>query len=160
MVDAEIKNVYGDGFVYFPFAEIVWKGIIVGGGYEGGYSRNGTIGLFKEAPTLKVSGYEVFIGYQFKIKIIALYLKIGYASCAYKQTIQSSYLAEFKVDHKKTMALTAAGLRIFPLKNLFLAGELKYVPLKVKPYEEEVDLFRILLNSVRVPLFDPRLCPH
>lgn len=139
VADRQIKEVYGNGLVYFPFAEIIYKGFILGGGFEGGYSKDGTIGLFKEPTSLKMSGYEVYIGYQFKSKV-APYLKVGYGSYAYKQTIQSAYLAEFKVDHKKGAPLVAFGLKIYPVRNIFLAGEVKYVPLQVNPLEEKVDL--------------------
>ena len=32
------------------------------------------------------------------------------------------------------------GLKFYPLENLFVAAEVRYIPLKVKPYEYEVDL--------------------
>src|SRR4030066_400049 len=39
VIDSDIKNVYGSGMVYFPFLAVTWKGIILGAGYEGGYSK-------------------------------------------------------------------------------------------------------------------------
>jgi len=32
------------------------------------------------------------------------------------------------------------GLKIYPVKYLFISGEFKYIPLEVKPFEEVVDL--------------------
>ena len=139
--DSDIKNIYGNGMVYFPYlAIIVGKGIIIGGGYEGGYSKDGKIGLYNESTSLKVTGVEFFIGYQLKIKIVSPYIKIGYGAFSYKQTIDSPYVGEYKVDHKKTTMIIGGGLKFYPIKNLFLAVEIKFVPLKVKPYEYEVDL--------------------
>lgn len=145
VADDDIKRVYGQGSVYFPFIEVVWKGIIFGGGYEGGYNRQGRIGLFNELATLKIDGWELFLGYQLKLKsVIAPFFKLGLASCAYKQTIENpsleAFWKEFRVDHKKTTLTGAIGLRLFPLKIIFLTGEVKYIPMKVKPYSEEVDL--------------------
>ncbi len=140
VADSEIKNVYGNGLVYFPYAALKWKGIILGGGYEGGYAKTAEIGIYKESSRLKVEGFEVFIGYEFKIRMLAPYFRVGYGSYTFKQTIDSPFLGNFKVDGKKATATGAAGIRIYPFKNLFLAGEVRYVPLKVKPYEDEVDL--------------------
>lgn len=140
VADSDIKNIYGEGLVYFPYAAIMWKGILIGGGYEGGYSKSGAIGLFEEASSLKISGFEFFIGYVIKIKIIAPYIKVGYGSYSYQQKIESPYVESFKVDHKKSAVTFGGGIRIYPLKNLFLMGEGKYVPLKVRPFDVEVDL--------------------
>lgn len=139
--DSDIKNIYGNGTVYFPYLAInVWKGIIIGGGYEGGYSRDGKIGLYNESTSLRVLGVEFFVGYQLRIKIVSPYIRIGYGSFSYKQTIDSPYVGDYKVDHKKSTVIISGGLKFYLIKNLFLAGEVKFVPLKVKPFEEEVDL--------------------
>lgn len=140
VADAEIKKVYGQGGVFFLFAELELKGFFFGGGYEGGYSRRGVIGLFHEPATLEIAGCEMYAGFQLRLKNIAPYLRGGLGSYAYKQTIQSAYLTAFKVDHKKQAPVAAAGLRVFPGRHFFIAGEIKYVPLKVKPFDEEVDL--------------------
>jgi opacity protein-like surface antigen len=140
VVDSDIKNVYGNGSVYFPFLAVTWKGLMLGAGYEGGYSKSGKIGLYQDSTTLKVDGFEVFVGYAFRIKFLAPYLRVGYGSYSYKQTIDSPYLSDFKVDGTKSTVTGSAGIKFFPIKNLFLAIEARYVPLKVKPLDEEVDL--------------------
>lgn len=140
VADSNIKDVYGNGTVYFPFLAVTWKGIILGSGYEGGYSKSGKIGLYQDPTTLKVNGFEVFIGYAFRIKFLAPYFRVGYASYSYKQTIDNPYLSDFKVDGTKSTVAGSVGIKFFPIKNLFLAIEARYVPLKVKPLEEEVDL--------------------
>lgn len=139
--DSEIKNTYGNGTFFFPYLALnLWKGLFVGAGYEGGYSKEAKIGLYEESSTLKVIGIEFFIGYELKIKVISPFIKVGYGSFSYKQTIQSPYVKDYKVDDKKTTLTIDGGVKFYPVKNLFLAAEVKYVPLKVKPYEEEVDL--------------------
>lgn len=140
VADAEIKKVYGPGLIHFSFAELDLNGIIMGAGYEGGYSKKGMIGLFNEPTTLTMHGYEIYVGYQIKLRSFVPYCKAGFGSYSYKQTIESAYLTAFKVDHKQRAPLVAAGLKVFPGKHIFLAAEIKYVPLKVKPFEEEVDL--------------------
>lgn len=140
VVDSDIKDVYGSGTVYFPFLAVTWKGIILGAGYEGGYSKSGKIGLYQDPTTLKVNGFEVFVGYALTIKILAPYFRVGYGSYSYKQTIDSPYLGDFKVDGTKSTFSGSAGIKFYPIKRLFLAIEARFVPLKVKPLEKEVDL--------------------
>jgi len=139
--DPEIKSVYGSGRVFFPYLALnVFEGFFIGAGYEGGFSKEATIGLYNEPTTLKVSGLEFFIGYEHKIKIISPYLKIGYGSYTYKQTIESVPLMAFPVDGMKSAVSIGGGIKFFPFKYIFLAAEVKYIPLKVKPYDQEVDL--------------------
>lgn len=135
--DDAIKDVYGSGGVFFPYAVVnAWKGLGFGLGYEGGYSRDGKIGLYQEDTSLKVGGMEAFAAYRFDIGKLAPYVKLGVGSYAYKQVVSGAT----KVDDKKSALSLAAGLRYYVTKGLFLAAEAKYAPLKVKPLEEEVDL--------------------
>jgi opacity protein-like surface antigen len=139
--DPDIKNIYGNGTVYFPYLSInIWNGFTIGGGYEGGYSKEAEIGLYNESSILNVTGMEFFIGYQLKIKNISPYIKIGYGTFSYKQTVENPYVEDYKVDHKKTTMTIGGGLKFYPIKHLFIGGEIKFVPLKVNPYVEEVDL--------------------
>ncbi|UCF57930.1 MAG: hypothetical protein JSW15_05635 [Deltaproteobacteria bacterium] len=141
VADSQIRDVYGNGTVYFPYLRAsLWKGLSVGAGYEGGYSRDGKIGLYQEETTLKVSGWEVFVSYDFRVERLTPYVLLGYGSYSYEQTINSEYLAGYKVDSRKSSVVAAAGVRLHAIGGLFLGVEAKYVPLKVKPYEEEVDL--------------------
>jgi opacity protein-like surface antigen len=113
---------------------------MLGAGYEGGYSKAGKIGIYQEPSTLKVNGFEVYIGYALKIGSFSPYIKIGCGSYSYKQTIDSPYLSDFRVDGNKSTFSGSGGIKFYPIKNIFLAIEVRYVPLKVKPLEEEVDL--------------------
>jgi len=55
-------------------------------------------------------------------------------------SLTGNNVGDYKVDHKKSTVIIGGGLKFYLIKNLFLAGEVKFVPLKVKPFEEEVDL--------------------
>lgn len=139
--DRDIVNTYGKGMVFSPYLTIsVVNGIFLGIGYEGGYSRTASLGLYQEKGTLKMEGYEVFIGYQLKAKYLSPYIKLGCNYYTYRQTIESPFLEIFKVDDHKTTVSLGGGLKAHLLKFLYLALEARYVPLKVKPYDIEVDL--------------------
>ena len=138
-----IKDVYGTGMIIYPYAAIhPWKGLFVGLGYEGGAARSGKIGLYEEPTTLKVTGFEVFAGYEIAVGMVTPYIKAGYASYSYKQVIDSPYLSVLKLkteSSKGTVAL-GGGLKVFMSGTFFLAGEFRFVPLMVKPLGTEVDL--------------------
>jgi Outer membrane protein beta-barrel domain len=138
---ADIKAVYGSGLVYYPYLAVhAWKGLFVGAGYEGGYSRKGTIGIYEEPTTLRVGGFEVFVGYEIEAGTVSPYVKAGYARYSYKQTIDSPFIGDQAADANKWTPMFGGGLKI-PLSGaLFMAGEIRFVPLKVKPFEDEVDL--------------------
>ena len=140
--DSDIKEVYGHGFCFFPYLAVnPWKGVVAGLGYELGYSKSGQIGLFEEDTTLEVSGFEFFAGYQMPLGIITPYALAGLGLFSYKQTVDSP--AAQDVDASKTTFFFAVGAKVHPLsalKSLFLNVEFKYVPLSVKPYDENVDL--------------------
>ena len=139
--DETVNRIYGSGTVYSPFLAVgLWRGFRVGASYEGGYSRTGVIGLYDEATTLKVSGVEVFAGYWLKLDLVALYLRGGWGNYSYFQTVQSPMARNYPVDARGQAVVAAAGVNVYLLERLYLCGEIKYVPLKVKPYENEVDL--------------------
>lgn len=135
--DDAIRDVYGSGGVYFPYAAVnVWKGLSFGLGYEGGYSRDGKIGLYQEDTTLKAGGVELLALYRRDFGKLSPYAKLGIGSYSYEQSVSGST----KVDDSKVAPSLAAGLRFYATRGLFLAAEIKYVPLKVNPLGEEVDL--------------------
>jgi opacity protein-like surface antigen len=135
--DSQIKEVYGNGSVFFPCASVTfWKGLFAGVGYESGYNRDGKIGLYQEETNLKVTGLEFFAGYRFDLGKVSPYVKLGLGNYSYKQSVSG----QAKVDEKKSALTLAGGARFYPIKGLFLAAEVKYVPLKVKPMDIEVDL--------------------
>jgi hypothetical protein len=137
--DSNIKDVYKNGLCYFPYASVnLYKGFTIGAGYEFGYSRDGTIGIYNEATTLKVTGIEAFVGYQYSLSIVTPYVFVGFGSFSYTQTVVSP--SAQVVDATKSTFFVAGGIKVYPIKNLYISAEVKYVPLKVTPLEDEVDL--------------------
>lgn len=138
---AGIKAVYGNGMVYYPYLAVhAWKGLFLGAGYEGGYSRKGKIGIYEESTTLRVGGFEAFVGYAIEVGTISPYIKIGYARYSYKQTIDSPFIGDRAVDANTWTPTFGGGLKISMSGALGMAGEIRFVPLKVKPFDDEVDL--------------------
>jgi Outer membrane protein beta-barrel domain len=138
---ADIKAVYGNGTIFYPYLDIhPWKGLFVGAGYEGGYYRKGTIGIYEEPTTLRVAGVEAYAGYRIKAGNVSPYIKIGYARYSYKQTIDSPHIGDQAADGNKWGPTFGGGLKITLSGAIFLGGEIRFVPLNVKPFEDEVDL--------------------
>jgi len=72
------------------------------------------------------------------ITAIKVYRKLkGAADSSY--TLLASLAGTASGYDDKALTL-AAGTRFYATRGLFLAAEIKYVPLKVKPLTEEVDL--------------------
>jgi len=145
--NSELKDVYGQGTNFFPNITLVWKGLMIGGGYEAGFKKDGLIGIYQEPAELTVKGGEIFAGYQLRLKNIAPYIKVGVGFYSYKQVVESEYVSDYPVDGSKTGLIVAGGLKYFPLKKLFISAEVKYGGLKVKPYDTEVDLGGLRLNG-------------
>lgn len=139
--DERLREAYGPGTVYFPYAALsFWKGAAVGAGLETGYSKEANLGLYKEASSLKIQGFEIFALYQVKFDALHPYLKAGYGFYSYSQTLDSPIAPLFKVDARQGAPILAGGFNLHMTEGLYLSGEVKYVPLKVKPFDEEVDL--------------------
>ena len=139
--DPKVKAAYKQGGVYSPFLEVqAWKGLTLGIGYEGGYGGTALLGPYNSRGELSVTGMEFLAGYEFRISRFAFFAKAGYGLYFYKQIIEDPYLEDFPVDHSKSTIVLKGGLKLYPWKFLFLAFEVKSVPLKVRPYDVEVDL--------------------
>ncbi len=139
--DAKIKSVYGEQSVFLPTLEVqVWKGLMAGGGYEFGYDREGKIGLDQSASSFRMGGLDLFLGYEQRLNKFGLFGKIGLGLYSYKQTIADLDVSSYAVDHSKTTITFMGGMKFYPTRVFFLAAEVRYVPLKVKPFETEVDL--------------------
>ena len=137
--DPNIKEVYKNGVCYFPYAAAnLYKGFTIGAGYEFGYSRDGKIGIYEEATTLKVTGIEAFVGYEYSLPMVTPYVFVGFGSFSYTQTVVSPSAQNF--DKTQSTFFVAGGVKVYPMKNLYISAEVKYVPLKVKPIEDEVEV--------------------
>jgi len=136
-----IRDVYGNGFVAAPFlAARVLGGLSLAVGYEFGYARSGTIGLYQESTDLSVHGWEAFLRWDVTGRRWTPYLKAGIAGFRYEQTIASAVPLSSRARGRKTTLLFGAGARIRLGERLFGLLEAHYIPLKVKPFEVEVDL--------------------
>jgi hypothetical protein len=139
--DAKIRSVYGEQSIYLPYLEVqVWKGLMAGAGYELGYDREGKIGLDQLPTSLRMGGWDLFLGYEHRLNKFAVFAKAGLGFYFYKQTITGLDVSGYAVDQSKTTITFTGGMKFYPTRVFFLAAEVRYVPLKVKPFETEVDL--------------------
>jgi hypothetical protein len=145
--NADLKSVYGNGFIFFPSITLIWRGIIFGGGYETGFKKNGLIGIYQEPAQLTVNEPEIYAGYQLTLNKFAPYLKLGWGFYSYKQVVNSPYVSNYPVNGKKSGLIFAAGFKFYPIKRMFISAEIKYGALKVKPYDQVVDIGGMRLNG-------------
>lgn len=153
--DPGLKDIYGNGLIinpyvsYFPLSNY---GLELA--YEGGYKKDAPIGLFQEDSTLSVSGFQLCGVLRYPIWNSISYLKCGIGYFSYRQDIQSEF-TRLKVDHHKWTTILGGGIRLDMYKGLFFAAEVKYIPLKVQPFDIPVDLggWRLLVGiGLRVSL--------
>jgi hypothetical protein len=145
--DAKIKAAYKEGSVFLPYIELgFWKGLMVGAAYETAEASYGNLGIHQVPATFQLSGLDFYLGYEFEIGKLALFVKAGYGVYYYKQTVDYAYVQDYKVDYRQGAIIGTAGLKFYPGKSLFFSAAVKYVSLKVKPYDSEVNLsgFRYL----------------
>jgi translation elongation factor EF-1beta len=139
--DDKIRTKYGEQCVFEPCLALrIDKRWSFGAEYEFGYDRKGKLGLELSPSTFRMSGADVFIGFELGSEIAALFAKVGLGVFAYKQTVENDFAKAYKVDQTKVTVPLAFGLKAYPAKFFFLGAEIRYVPLKVKPYDYEVDL--------------------
>jgi hypothetical protein len=137
----QIRDVYGNGFVAAPALGVrVWDGLSLTAGGELGYDRSGRIGLYDEKTRLTVSGWEAFALWEIAGRRWVPYLKAGMARLSYKQTIEAAPPLSLQARGRRTVTLLGAGLRAKLAAPLFGFVEIQYLPLKVKPFDSEVDL--------------------
>lgn len=149
--DVALSEIYGDGYVYQPYIRYSLSyslGLELS--YEGGYKKKAPVGLFEEDSTLSVSGLQLagIVGVPLmRLRKISTYFKAGIGYYFYRQDIDSEFVRQ-KVDHKKWTTFIGAGMNINLLRGFFLSAEVKSVPLKVRPFDINVDLggIRILFG--------------
>lgn len=139
--DPKIRAVYGETETVLPYLELVIvRGLTVGAGYEFGYDRTGRIGPYDYPTSLRMAGWNAFLGYEIRLESLALFARAGLGIYEYTQTIDNPYVTDMPVNARKTGGVFAAGLKYYPLDVFFIGFEARYVFLKVKPYDSEVDL--------------------
>lgn len=139
--DDFMQDVYGHGYIFTPYIRYHYSNIMaIEFAYEGGYKRDGRIGLFQEDSTLSITGWELSGMLYYRIRSFVPYIKFGVGYYTYRQDIASEFV-RYQVDHNEITYLMGGGLSFYLLSNnLFLNAEFKHVPLKVKPFDIEVDL--------------------
>lgn len=138
--DSYLRQVYGHGFIIIPYVQVGFSQYFSAElAYEKGNKKNAPIGLYGEPSTLKVSGWEISGQLHYSFKIISPYIKLGSGYYFYRQDIDSPYVRH-KVNHHHLSFQAAGGFQLFFQRNFFWQTEIKYVFLRVKPFEIKVDL--------------------
>lgn len=138
--DGVIQSTYGNSTVYVPYFRLTpLRNIGIEVAYEGGYKKSGTVGIYEENSTLAVTGWEFSGILYLPIRPLMGYVKFGMAYYSYKQDIESDFIRD-PVDHKKWTNVFGAGAILTLTQGLYLSVEVKTVPLRVIPFDREVDL--------------------
>jgi hypothetical protein len=141
--DPTLGTIYGDGYVYEPYVRYSFTGSYgLELSYEGGYKKSAPIGLFQEDSTLSVNGFQLtgIVRIPFlRIRNVSTYFKVGIAYYFYKQDIDSEFVRQ-QVDHSKWTTVLGAGLSLHLFRGIFLTAEVKTIPLRVKPFDINVNL--------------------
>jgi hypothetical protein len=141
------KSVYGAGFIINPSLSVeISPYFSIQAAWEGGYQRSADIGLYQESSNLILNAWELSGIFHYPgWKPLVPYVKAGLISCGYRQDIDSAFIRR-AVNHRSLSYSAAAGLKYYAGSNVFFLAELKYVPLKVRPFDVEVDLtgYRVL----------------
>lgn len=138
--DGVIQVTYGSGFVFVPYLRLTpLRNIGIEVAYEGGYKQNGIVGIYEENSTLSVTGWEFSGILYLPIRPVTGYIKLGMAYYSYKQDIESDFIRD-PVDDKKWTNVFGVGAILTLARGLYLSAEVKTVPLRVIPFDREVDL--------------------
>jgi len=138
--DDYLNQVYGSGFIFVPYLEIPFSRFFSAEvSFEGGYRKEAPIGLYQEPSVLKISGLEFSVHFHRSFKLFTPFLKIGSGGYFYRQDIDSPYV-RYRVNHRDMSLHGAGGLQFNFHSRFFFRIETKYVYLKVKPFDQTVDL--------------------
>ena len=149
--DHALGEIYGDGYVFEPYLRYAFaRSLILELSYEGGYKKRAPIGIFQEDSTLSVTGIQLSAIVPLpilRLRNVSTYFKLGVAYYFYKQDIDSEFVRQ-QVDHRKWTTVIGGGMSINLFRGLFLTAEVKSIPLRVKPFDINVDLggIRILFG--------------
>jgi len=147
--DDRIRSVFGEtSVVGFSLQAHLGKHLFAGFGVEHAVRMNGVIGAYLNPAEFQLRGLDLFGGLEYGTKVVAFSVKAGLGIYAYRLTVQNNpFTAAYPVDRIDPGGMAAASLKIFPVSMIFLVGEAKYVYLRVKPYEDRVDLSGLRLSA-------------
>lgn len=138
--DANIKEIYGNGYVFLPSVRVsVLPNFSIQAAYEGGYKKSGLVGLYQDESTLRISGLEISTILWYRFSSYKPYVQLGGGYYFYRQDVDNDFV-RFQVDHKKVGFILGGGVDIDLYKGLFLSLGIKYVQLEVQPFDVPVDL--------------------
>lgn len=139
--DAKIRETYGGGEAYSAGVEVgLGRGWTAGFSLENGPTLSGKLGLSESNAQFSLWGLDFTAGYELRLRKLGFFIRAGYGLYHYRQTVDYEYVQDYKVDAWASTFVAAAGLKYYPWNFLFLSAGAKYVPLKVKPYDQTVDL--------------------
>lgn len=118
-------------------------GLAIGGGYEFGLSQSGQLGMFNDESTFEMYAINGYLAYYFQMKGVAPYLKVGGGQYNYTQTITSGSPPSSEITGNKVTFFGGVGLKFMAGNSGAICLEALYVPLKVNPAGQEVDLTTI-----------------
>lgn len=145
--DPYLNRVYGPGFIFVPYVQINLSRLVATEiSYEGGYQKKAPIGIYQEPSLLKISGLEFSGCFLWPFSQLALYARAGAGYYFYRQDIDSPYV-RYHVDHHDFAGHLGLGIELNLITKFLIRSEAKYVYLKVKPFDQRVDLggWRFLL---------------
>jgi hypothetical protein len=147
LTDSVVKSAYGSGFFVRPALSLGFSPYFsLNAGYENGYRQSTEIGLYKETSTLYLNAWEFSCALRcpFWDRFVP-FVEAGLGSYEYRQDIDSGFIRR-QVNHQKISSFAAAGVTFFLGNSIFLSAGFKVVPLKVRPFDVEVDLtgYRVL----------------
>ncbi len=141
LTESPVKSFYGGGFIFNPsISAEISPYFSIKAGWEGGYEQSADIGLYQESSNLIINAWELSCVFHYPgWKTLVPFIEAGLVSCGYRQEIDSAFIRR-TVDNRTASYFAAAGVTYFAGSNIFFLAEFKYVPLKVRPFEIEVDL--------------------
>jgi len=138
--DRYLREVYGDGYVFIPQAQLqLSRFVSIEIAYEGGYEKRAAIGIYQEPSTLKIAGWEFSGLCHYSFRGFRPFAKFGLGYYGYRQDIDSPHVP-WRVNHHHFSFQAGTGVCFLFGSKFYFQPEIKFVWLKVKPFNQQVDL--------------------
>jgi hypothetical protein len=147
--DSRIKSVFGKHpIIGVSLQAHLGKQLFAGVDFEHADRMSGVIGAYLNPAEFQLRGLDIFGGLEYGAKLVSVYAKAGLGFYDYHLAIQNNpFTAAHPVDRVDLGGMAAVGAKFFPISTSYLVGEVKYVYLQVKPYEDRVDLSGLRLSA-------------